>query len=623
MSYKTTILSDYPLSYYPLDDLTTGDVPDFNDLLSQFDTYQDVLDYYDSYANMTGTTAYDYSGCNNYGIYSGAPTPNILPIVPGNSMATKITNLEYVTYNIVNDYTGSLYDDHFGTKYSSDADFTIEAWFYPKIVSTDLTPIVADATNNIGLFYENGNVTFKIDSQELTYTLPDLDRVFHIAGVYLVNSAQIYVNGQLATSLSLTEFEFTNEECNLKSGPTSVGDYFLLNSVATYRYALSSDQILGHYNAAYGTAPIQIITPEDGEIFQISDRSPSLIFNYSYPGNKSWSYFSTEDLSYNAFEESISIAYDSAGGSKTVVLEDYISIPVSATMDSSKIEWTATSGVTIETSIDGITYTECENATAIEGYRIDDFSSNAQVYLRITLDTSDMSKFLPKIYDLTINFYNNEILYANNGADYITTQEETSGLYNYDIILGNNYSEILWRSGRNGIKTFQNSGFYLNTSREINTIEFFYTPFSLSDDSGLIETQDGEYNASVYRWNNTGNITKSGITAIYVNGVNKTSETHIENVFNEGDLHHVIIVYNSAVSGQFTFSETSYGSVTDLFQNITLYPAQFTADQAWNQYSLYTRKSYEIVNAADSSSINMTENSVNYYNNDWKVIQTA
>ena len=322
-------------------------------------------------------------------------------------------------------------------------------------------------------------------------------------------------------------------------------------------------------------------------------------------------------------EESISIAYDSAGGSKTVVLEDYISIPVSATMDSSKIEWTATSGVTIETSIDGITYTECENATAIEGYRIDDFSSNAQIYLRITLDTTDKSKFLPKIYDLTINFYNNEILYANNGADYITTQEETSGLYNYDMIIGNNYSEILWRNSRNGIKTFQNSGFYLNTSREINTIEFFYTPFSLSDDSGLIETQDGEYNASVYRWNNTGNITKSGITAIYVNGVNKTSETHIENVFNEGDLHHVIIVYNSAVSGQFTFSETSYGSVTDLFQNITLYPAQFTADQAWNQYSLYTRKSYEIVNAADSSSINMTENSVNYYNNDWKVIQTA
>ena len=161
MSYKTTILSDYPLSYYPLDDLTTGDVPDFNDLLSQFDTYQDVLDYYDSYANMTGTTAYDYSGCNNYGIYSGAPTPNILPIVPGNSMATKITNLEYVTYNIVNDYTGTSYDDHFGTKYSSDADFTIEAWFYPKIISTNLTPIVADMTNSVGLFYQNGNIDRK------------------------------------------------------------------------------------------------------------------------------------------------------------------------------------------------------------------------------------------------------------------------------------------------------------------------------------------------------------------------------------------------------------------------------------------------------------------------------
>ena len=81
-------MSDYPLAYYPLDDLTTGEVPDFNDLISQFATYQEVLDFYPSYANMGGTTAFDYSGSNNHGNYSGAPETNILPLVPGNSMAT-------------------------------------------------------------------------------------------------------------------------------------------------------------------------------------------------------------------------------------------------------------------------------------------------------------------------------------------------------------------------------------------------------------------------------------------------------------------------------------------------------------------------------------------------------
>lgn len=107
MSYKSSILYDQPIAYYPLDDLTTLDlVQDFTDFLAQFETYQDVLDNVSSYANIFGDIVYDHSGCENDGNYIGDPETEILPLVVGNSRATKITNSNSIVYNLINDYTG-------------------------------------------------------------------------------------------------------------------------------------------------------------------------------------------------------------------------------------------------------------------------------------------------------------------------------------------------------------------------------------------------------------------------------------------------------------------------------------------------------------------------------------
>ena len=623
MSYKNIVLADYPLSYHPLDDLTTGDVPDFNDLLAQFDTYQDVLDFYPSYANMSGSIAYDYSGCNNIGTYSGAPETNILPIVPGNSMATKITDSIFITYSIEYDYAGKQYGDHFATKYSSDADFTLECWIYPKIISGTETTIFGDSTNNIGLFYDQGNIVFKLDTQTLTHTLSNIDEVIHVVAVYAVTAAYIYINGEIVGSLSLSDFAFTNDQCNLKSGPTDISDYFLINSAATYRYALSANQINTHYEEAKGLDPIQIVAPNNGEVFSIHDNSPSLVYKYSYPGNKSWDYFTTNELYYDQSKNTLAIKYDSAADAKTIVLDDYITLPVSTEMDSSKIEWNASSGVSISTSLDGTTYTQCTNGDSIPGYDLNSFDSSRQLYIRVTMDTTDSSKYLPRIEDLIIAFYNNQILYAENSSSYISTLENDVSISDYNISFCNDYSEILWRKNKNGISTVQDSGFHITTTNSINSIQFFYTPNSLND-SGLISTTaTNGYSASTYLWHNSGAISKTNISAIYVNGVNKTSETNVSNVFKENDLHHVLIVFGSSVSGEIKFNHSLYGSIPALFQNIALYPDSFSSDEAANLYNLYIYKDYDIYNASQSLSINMTENSVNYYNNDWLVIQTS
>ena len=59
MSYRSTILSDYPIGYYPLDDLTTADITDYTTLVDDYETYQDILDdpSLASYANIYGDNA--------------------------------------------------------------------------------------------------------------------------------------------------------------------------------------------------------------------------------------------------------------------------------------------------------------------------------------------------------------------------------------------------------------------------------------------------------------------------------------------------------------------------------------------------------------------------------------
>ena len=55
-------------------------------------------------------------------------------------------------------------------------------------------------------------------------------------------------------------------------------------------------------------------------------------------------------------------------------------------------------------SVDGTTYETCENGQIIPQFTIASFDSNKQIYLKITLSTTDSSKYLPKIYDLQIKF---------------------------------------------------------------------------------------------------------------------------------------------------------------------------------------------------------------------------
>lgn len=624
MSYKAAVLYDYPIAYYPLDDLTTVDKQDYTEILSEYNTYQDILDdpALSMYANIYGDIAYDHSGCENDGLYVGDPLPDLLPIVAGNSRCTKITNTNSVEYSITNDYTAVATNSQFGTASSSDNDFTIEFWFYPSFTTTNITPLVGDATNNVGVFYDKGNITFKVDTQSITYTLPSLNKVFHIACIYNKSYLLIYVDGTLVETGSLSAFTFSNTSLSLKSGPTlNANDYFLINSVAIYRYELTQQTINYHIYEGRSLAPTQVGQSDNGESFNIYDNNLNVVFKYSYPTNRSWEEILEDGVTWDQNEDYIEITQTTSAASSTVVLNDFIPVDPSILADRSKIEWAGDNGITIESSIDGVTYTACTNNGQIPDYNINDFEDITGLHIRITMTSTDTSKFIPRLYSLIVTFYNGQRLYAENGYSYISSLEGDNAVSDYRITFGNNSYDILSRHKLNGLKAVTDSGFHITTANGINTVEFFYTPDSLND-SGLISTTaTNGYAASTYRWHNSGTISKTNISAIYVNGVNKTSQTNVSNVFRAGQLHHVIIVFGSAVSDEIRFNHSLYGSVPALYQYILLYPDQFNSTKATDHYDYFIRRDTETI--TDSSTLTMTEDGAESYNNDWIVIQNV
>jgi len=623
MSYKSAVLYDYPIAYYPLDDATTVDlVQDFTDFLSQFATYQDVLDNVASYANIYGDTAYDHSGCENDGQYVGDPYTDLIPLVAGNTRTTNITNANSIVYSINNDYTATATTSQFATAESSDNDFTIEFWFYPSFTTTSETPLVADSTNDVGIFYEKGNITFKVDSESVTYTLPYLKKSIYVACTYSQESINMYIDGVRVANKSLSNFSFTNNTVDFISGPTSnISDYFLINSVAFYRYTLSQQAMLYHMEEAKSMAATNVVEPDNGELFNIYDDALSLMHSYSYPADKSWIELVEDGLTYFPDEDYLQIEYTATPASSTIVVEDFISIPSSFTIDSSKIEWNGDNGVAIEVSTDGISYTSCTNGEQIPGFSLNSFGSDTGIYLRITFLSSDTSKFLPKLYSLSFYFYNNQRLNSQNGLSYITTLENDVSVTDYNITFGQQGKDILSRHSANGLKTVTNSGFHITTADEISTAEFFYTPYLLTA-SGLVSTTaTNGYAASNISWNGVGTMSKTNISALYVNGVNKTSETNISNIFRENQIHHVVVVFSSAVSNEIRFNYSLSGSVPALYQNIAIYQSQLTNTQITNHYNYYTRR--QTLSETDSSTLTMTEDGVESYNNDWIVIQNV
>ena len=503
MTYQLKVIKDYPIGFWPLDE-------------------------------SSGATASDISGCGNNATYVGSPASNTLPLVSGGVSGTRITNTAYITVPVTKDYYGATVGAGFGTKYTSDNDFTIEAWIYPSIESSSETPLFADAANDIGLFWENGDIVFKVsDTESVRYCVTYSKKSLHIIGVYSVGSISLYIDSFVVDSKSLSNFKFTNTTLGLQIGPTTVsGDTFTVDAPAVYRYGLQPDSIRKHYvDGNITTSAINVVYPDRGILFTGTDANIKAVMDYSYPASKPWSDFVDDNTYYDSTKRYIAFYKTDTAQSKSFVINDYFFIPSQIGLTTSKIEWRNDLGITVESSVDGITYAQCTNGQPLPQYTKDSFNSSGNVYIRITMSTTDASKYLPKLSFFCITFYADRTIYADNFGDKITSST--------DYYLGSLNYPVLSRHHMNGIRAKNAAGFNLNASTSVKSVEMLFTPLTLAANTLFYASNPS---ATRLAWNGSGVVSKANIAKIYVNNIDVTNQTNISSYLVAEEPHHIVIV---------------------------------------------------------------------------------
>jgi len=580
MSYQLKVIKDYPIGFWPLDE-------------------------------SSGTTASDISGCGNNATYVGSPAANMLPIIPGGGSGTKITNTAYITVPTSKDFYGSSVSNGLANKYSSDNDFTLELWVSPSIQSSNVTTLFADTTDGIGLYWEKGDVVFKISATEqIRWAVTYSKKAMHIVGVYSVNSISLYIDGtQVGFKTIDAGFKFTNTSLDLQIGPTSdAGDSFVVDAPAVYRYGLNGTAITRHYNDAnYYIQPIHVVNPEDGVLFSCSDRSKKIDFGYTYGVDSQWEDFLDSNTYYDDKGKYLAFIPTASTESKSFVINDFLFIPMESGFTDSKIEWRNELGVIVETSVDGTTYLPCVNGEAIPQYKKGGFGTTGLLYIRITMSTTDSSKFLPRLSYFSIRFYGQSLIYADNFSSYIESDNQ--------FAIGSlNYSPLL-RHYNNGIRPNSGYGFKINTELNINTVEMFFTPKTTGANTLFYHPVTG----TKYAWNGSGTVSKASISAFYVNGVDKTSQTNINNFLVAGEPHHIVIVLSDDITGNLQFNYESSGGPDNLYNNIAIYNRSLTQTDVTTHFDLYCGRPSTVVT---DPVIDLTELAPTYYDNDWIVLQS-
>ena len=580
MSYKNTVLNDFPNSFYLLDEVQSGSFEDYIELLSQFATYQALLDSGLTYAGINGMPVYDYSGNLNNGFASSASSKQLMPIISGGIRGTEVSSATEVYYE----------PKGIATKYYKDNSFSIEVWCALPANNVSAT-IVGDPLIDTGIFYENGNIVFKVGTNKVEHTVSNAQAI-HVVGIFQSNLLSLYVNGSLVDTESLTSYQFSNELSSFKSGPCT--GRLVIDSVAFYRYALSGTQILNHYNE--GTKEVnvsQIVSIDGGYLFSMNTESIQRRFSYTYPVSKLWGEL---DISAEYLSSDQSYVYiPESTGAKSFSFTDHFIVPDYLGITTSQIHWeNDVKGILVEASIDNLTWQTCVNGSPLPYFNKNDNQISDIIYLRVTLSSDDSSRYLPVLNSLDIAFYNSKNFYSDNSGYYASSS--------YDYALPKVNSKTLSYNKNNGLIMYDGHGFSLNGIPSVNSVELIFTP--QYDQNVLVSGA-----SQIYEWTLSGAITNTGISSIYVNGINRTSETNVWDFMTVNTPHHIVINFTTAATS-IKFNQNQNDSKSGLghmYNNVAVYENALSVNSILNHHLLYTGNT---INLISDTSFSISESSL-------------
>lgn len=599
MSYRHIILSDYPSSFYMLDEVVSSSTLDYNELLGEYATYQDLKDNGISYAYINGTPIYDYSGNNNDGVAIQASASKILPLVPGSIRGTEIKEdavIRYVTTGFANN------------GYKNNA-FSFEFWFRPPSLNSTEIPLVADISTESGVYYNNGFIYFRLLGKEC-YSKIETHKSHHVVAVYTSESILLYLNGALAANISTGQYSyFDNDFTSFQSGPSSNLESFVIDCVAFYRYALSESQISSHYIAGnYELDYGQVVYPEKGTLFSLNSSKLNVVKKYSYPFTKKWTELASGDAVVSPDQSYITFLKTEAQAAASFSFTDELFIPDDIV--GSFLSYSPNlSNISVEVSLNGTSdWVLCNNYSSLPFFNKETYAGNSRIFIRVSMESSDTSIDIPILNSVDIDFYSDVRYYADNSGDLISSDNDYNlSQFNERLLSQNRY---------NGLSMNNGGGFDASLSSEFSSIELIYTP----GESSNILFSEGQ---SVLKWSADGTVTMSGIDYLNVNGVDVTNESNAFSYLVPGYPHYVFISLSAPSQNviKFNYDDTGFGTGS-VFSNIAVYPEPLTEESVLKHFNMYIGSSPDPIDAGftqvSESIAGNDETAYSIYDIDWQ-----
>lgn len=505
--------------------------------------------------------------------------------------------------SVLIDTTNSLtiVDVPIGKRTHEQESFSIS--FYLKLGSSfeDQADILFDSTNGLGFRVAQSNISFGVSSVDAIYyvkhKLQTISRRLLVTASYSERILSLSIDGTIQDQIQLPddfEFKSTSTLSLTSAVPSSfimIDRLEIFNEALTPKYLLNEKELDDVYQN-----PGQVMALDDASYFSFSNKIKPLATGFLYGSNKSMSTATMVDV-----EEIAENYVVLKGGVSSGYFTDSVFLPTFENNSHNQIDWYGDSGgIIVSYNTDGSdTYTPLTNHSSIPGF------SGGMLYYKVQMLKYGALLNSPAFTGMSFVAYDSKAFSSDNTLYYLDT------VFNYSI--GSDTSPLIYQSYNNGITTL--SGGFTVDAGQARSVEFMYMPKDLSQ-ACLVDC-----GGSRYSWSGAGNITKTNISSIYVNGVNLYSQTSVSNVFIPGVWHHVVLTFGSDEVNPVFINQSKTGTLIgsdNSFGHLGIYEYDMSA-KAISHYKYLTSRVSEITY---SDSISIGSDSYSGYNVDKVVLST-
>ena len=441
-----------------------------------------------------------------------------------------------------------------GMKHQIENEFSISLIFSPG--SSGSYNIFSMDGEKCLLDYSDGVLTFAVAYVDTdtyygaSYSVPDVNKAYHIVCSYRRGSIGINVNGLLRATASLpSDFKFISEvsgQTEITFGNNSAGSFFIDDISIDNKY-LSEDEILMSSNGYSSPHTFDQIAYKSKPVYvnQLDHNEKELILKYSYPENKM---LSEADTLSNVVLKNNSVYSDSDGTSVPEFI-DMINFPIIDSTSHNQIDFDG-HGISASYSFDGESYTSIDNHSFIPNF------AGGQVYLKLTLSTDKSSR----IDSLSFRVFESTNFYTRRSQEPISSSSRYRCGYGTTNILSNS----------SGIGVIPSDTLVIDNQDGVSCIEMMVKASSsarsvlLSDAVGL-------------SMNGTPNVFDN-IEECYVNGQYVTAMPTIV----PGIWYHVVVYLTNPVDSNTIVIGQAGKDVS--YSNIALYAGQAGVENNYYSY---------------------------------------